>query len=89
MKIVAKQPIRMKIDHYIDDLAGKGVEVVRIELSSEEFLELWRSCQKEINNSDILWYCGLPQSGSYLVYRGVCVQYHRDYAGGDCGIEYI
>lgn len=89
MKIVAKQPIRMKIDRYIDDLAGKGVEIVRIELSLEEFYEMWKSYQNECTNSGIIWSCGIPQSGSYIVYRGICVQHHQDYAGGDCGIEYI
>lgn len=89
MKIVAKQPIKMKIDSRIDDLAEKGVKIDRIELSFEDFFELWQSCQNESDDTNIVWRCGLPQSGSYLVYRGICVQHHRDYADGDCGIEYI
>lgn len=92
MRIVAMKTVKMKIDSYIDRLTNEGVEIVRIELSSWEFLGMWNcvrgTCDVGNTNSEWEGYNGV-KSGSYFVYRGICIQHHSSYKSGDLGVEYI
>lgn len=95
MKIVAMKTIKMKIDSYIDSLTNEGVEIARIELSSGEFLDMWKCCSTipTVDDVNIRWtktaVYDVPQSGSYFLYRGICIQHHSSYKSGDLGVEYI
>lgn len=92
MKIVAIRSLKMEIDSYIDTLLSMGAEIARIELSSGEFLDMWNCVRdtQDVGRTCFEWsrYGGV-KSGSYFLYRGVCIQHHISYESGDLGIEYI
>lgn len=73
MKVITK--IIADIDDAIDE---HGEDIIRIELTNSEFISLLKSGLKfeatSLVEQDISNY-----SGSYVVYRGVCIQTHRSY----------
>lgn len=77
MKVVLYKSLLDKIDDIINQY---GDSIIRIEVTISEFEKLINLIEEydvKIDNSCIPVQHDL--SGSYIVYRGVCIQTHRDY----------
>lgn len=73
MKVITK--IIAEIDEAIDK---HGEDIIRIELTNSEFISLLKSGLK-FEATSIVEQEPSNYSGSYVVYRGVCIQTHQDY----------
>ena len=68
-----------KIVADIDDAINKhGEDIIRIELTNSEFISLLKSGLK-FEATSLVEQDKSNYSGSYVVYRGVCIQTHQDY----------
>lgn len=91
MKVIAKKTILMRVNEMLDECRKKGVEVVRVEMSYNEFAEFSRVVEGSASFRTYIirsnW--GSIKSGSYIVYKEVCFQYHEDYLKVKDTVEYI
>ena len=91
MKVIAKKTILMRVNEMLEECRKKGVEVVRVEMSYDEFLGLTKAVEDSASFRTYIarsnW--GSIKSGSYLVYKDVCFQYHEDYPKVKDTVEYI
>lgn len=74
MKVITKT-IADKIDEAIDK---HGKDIVRIELTNSEFERLLIS-GREFEYTEVVVHYPANYSGSYVKYRGVCIQTHSSY----------
>lgn len=74
MKVITRSIID-KIDAAIKEY---GDDIVRIELTNSEFERLLKS-NCEFEHKEITVQEPSNYSGSYVVYRGVCIQTHHSY----------
>ena len=76
MKVIRKT-ILDKINEEIDK---KPEDIIRIELNSEEFKELLNLVDFGCNSVSKHSITDYPDhSGSYIVYKGICIQTHKSY----------
>lgn len=97
MKVIAKESIVVTLDRMIDNLTEEGSDILRVEVTREEFVQIYKKVVDSplltkksvvLSGDDYRGDCVI-QSGSYLVYRGVCVQYHHIYQRCKPEVVYI
>ena len=86
MRLICEKSVKQKVDELIDEADAKGLTPVRLEMNPQDFRQFCNEIDKGyINDGQVSLFCeAIGQisrctDGSYVVYKGVCVQCHSNY----------